>query len=310
MKSKVQNNQLTPIFLKEDPFGKWLKVHNDGGHFVGIKCFRYGKKIERCYCVSDYDRFFDEIYFSAVKQGLRYNALREYLKKSMSEMFPNLKDIDKFVDSHIKRKLHNFYNRIKRFKRKANLNNWNYFITITYDSKKMDADAFRRKLRKCLSNFHSRRNWSYMGVFELSPEENRLHFHALVNIPEGQMVGEIAEERSYSTKKKAMQTANINSFFAERFGRNDFAPLTDEDLKFGHAIEYITKYLNKTNEKIVYSRGIPSEMVVYVENENIATTYSDFVLKFLIFDDAFDSDKRLIKYKPLIFEQTTFFDCC
>lgn len=41
-----------------------------------------------------------------------------------------------------------------------------------------------------------------MGVFEYSPKENRLHFHALMQIPEGQIPGEIEVVKDYSKKTR------------------------------------------------------------------------------------------------------------
>lgn len=283
--------EYVPYNSGDDSFGYLLKVYNDGSHYVGTNIFQSShKKNSIIQSKNTYiDSLFDTIYFDAVKQGLRYNALKLHLISELKKEYPLLQNIEKYVEEKLKQKLHNFYSRLKRFKRKANLNKWNYFVTLTYDSKKMDADSFRFKVRKCLSNLHCRRNWKYMGVFELSPEENRLHFHALMYIPDGEMVGEIVEETSYSTKKKQMQTAHINSFFAKRFGRNDFSALSENDLKFGHAVEYITKYLNKTNERILYSRDIPSEFAMYVYKDDIASEYHDFLMKYVLFDDVIDN---------------------
>ena len=214
MRKKTIKNELTLSKFVNDPFGSYMKVYNDGHHFVATQSIHYNKKkIAKRRETNDADKLFDELYFSAVKQNLKYGELRVFLKNGMLEQYPNFENIDNYIEEHIQRKIHNFYSRMKRFKRKANLNKWNYFVTLTYDDKKMDADTFKRKLRKCLSNLHCRRNWRYMGVFELSPTENRLHFHALMYIPKGEMLGEITEEKSYSTKKHAMQIAHINRLY-------------------------------------------------------------------------------------------------
>ena len=41
----------------------------------------------------------------------------------------------------------------------------------------------------------------------------------------------------------------------DRFGRNEFEELDNGPL-FGHALAYIMKYLEKTGERIMYSRGL------------------------------------------------------
>ena len=313
MKKNKKEIELTPIRDFFDPFGKWCKVYSDGNHFVGTMTKHHDKKYQKQIKITDETRFFDELYIIACKNGLTHKALYDFMKDNMLDKFPYMEnEIDAFVEKHIKMKIHNFYSRIKRFKRKAYLNKWNKFVTITYDDKKHTAESFKRTLRKCLSNLHCRRGWNYMGVFEYAPETQRLHFHALMYIPDGQMVGEIVEKQDYSTAQKKMQKTLINTFFEKKFGRNDFEDLTEEDIKHGHALEYLTKYLHKTNEKIVYSRGIPTELSMYIENTDIVTEFVDYVLKFVLFDDCI-CDCKYTPYKPPRYEQSNIFElglCC
>lgn len=308
----VKDNDLIPTRLLFDPFGSRMKVYHDGHHFVGIKQFFHEKKKHdyRYEENKELNEYFDYLYFTAIRLSLTHQALRNYLFTEIQNVFPDLDDLENYVENRISQKIHNFYSRLKRFKRKANLNKWNYFVTLTYDSAKMDEFTFRRKLRKCLCNLHCRKGWKYMGVFERSPVEDRLHFHALIYIPDGAMIGDIVEERSYSTKKKAMQVAHINSFFAKKFGRNDFAHLDENDIKFGGTIEYITKYLHKTNEKIVYSRGIPTELHLFIKTKDIATEYLDFVVKYVLFDDCISSDGICKGKKDIRYKQLTFYNDC
>ena len=85
----------------------------------------------------------------------------------------------------MERKKRNMIVRRTRLARKINLGTWNYFCTFTYDSSKHTEETFRKKLKNALSLFSSRKNWMYMGVWEKSPKNHRLHFHGLFNIPEG-----------------------------------------------------------------------------------------------------------------------------
>ncbi len=41
-----------------------------------------------------------------------------------------------------------------------------------------------------------------MGVFEEGFENGTLHFHALLYVPENEMIGEFVAKREYSTKRK------------------------------------------------------------------------------------------------------------
>ena len=54
-----------------------------------------------------------------------------------------------------------------------------YLATFTYDSKKHTEESFKKGLRSCLSTFAKRRGWKYMGVWERSPQKQRLHFHGI-----------------------------------------------------------------------------------------------------------------------------------
>ena len=103
-----------------------------------------------------------------------------YIKAGMVKVFPEYEELDDSIDEKIKRKRNNWQHRKKRFCRKAYLNRWNRFLTITYDDKKHTEETFRKKLRKCLSNLHTRRGWKYM-------QAGRLQYRAgknASNIPE------------------------------------------------------------------------------------------------------------------------------
>ena len=130
-----------------------------------------------------------------------------------------------------------------------------------------------------------------MGVFERAPVTGRLHFHALMNIPEGQMVGDIEERRDYSTKSHKMQLTHCNTFFESRFGRNDFAPISSGELRFGNTLKYILKYLEKSEERIIYSRGIPTEFLAVINDNDVICEVIDFVKKFILFDDVIDYER-------------------
>lgn len=135
-----------------------------------------------------------------------------------------------------------------------------------------------------------------MGVFEEAPETGRLHFHGLLYVPEGEMIGVITEKKDYSTAQGKMQISHENSFFEEGFGRNDFTELSKMQLKYGHTLEYIVKYIGKTGERIVYSRGIPTEVYMKLTDENIITEFTDYVEKFVLFDNVIDWERDILHY--------------
>jgi len=136
-----------------------------------------------------------------------------------------------------------------------------------------------------------------MGVFERAPETGRLHFHGLLYIPDGEIIGEINERTDYSTAKHTMQTTHENTFFEETFGRNDFCEVTEMELKKGQRINYILKYIEKTGERIVYSRGIPSEVYAKLGNDDIITEFTDFVTKYVLFDSVIDWERDVLRHR-------------
>ena len=283
---------------------QFFKVYHDGGHFVGTLLVNgqvrsHTKKIK-----TSLDEEFDKFFLEGLQKNLRRNALFIYIKTELQKSFGEISTLDDYLTEKIKVKFANISKRLKRFVRKAKLNKWTHFVTLTYDDKKCNEFEFRKKLKKCLANFHTRHGWKYMGVFERSPENNRLHFHGLFFIPKNEMVGSLEEIRDYSTVQKKMQITHSNSFFAETFGRNDFDPLFDIDVKKGKAIDYIIKYIAKSGEKILYSRGIPSAFLMKLNYKNIASVFFDFVCKFVLFDDIIDYEKDVLRLKK------TYKQCC
>ena len=293
-------NYLQPTFFDEPERpkkrkGEFCRVYNDGGHYIAVPLHkRREKDICRRRVESDLREIFDALYFYAIKEGKSKDETRAFLQDNLAHLFPDDNALNDFIDVNIKRRLNNLHNRKKRAYRKANLNRWTHFITITYDNEKHTEQEFRAKLRKCLCNLHTRRGWRYMGVFERAPETGRLHFHALLYVPDGEMIGEISEKQDYSTKKHRMQTTHENSFFAEKFGRNDFEEL--KPAMRGECVGYILKYLEKTGERITYSRGIPAELYIQIDKRDVITEMRDFVLKYVLFDDVIDWETDIKNY--------------
>jgi len=273
------------------------KIYNDGSHFIAFEkpsLKRKLKKGRRLNKSSDLDKAFDEFYFLALKDGLSLEEQKSFIKDRIAEQFGRVGEIlDNYIEQRFAVKLKNIALRKKRFQRKAFLNQWNYFVTFTYNDKLQTEESFRLKLRKALSNFSTRRGWRFMGVWEYGVKEKRLHFHALMYIPDGQMVGYIREVKEYSKRLHKMKIRHENSFFL-KFGINDFAYIGKDAISKGKTLDYILKYISKTDDKIVYSRGIPSEFVEEIEETDVVTEMEDFVIKYILFDDIFDSEHRRV----------------
>lgn len=267
------------------------KVYNDGGCYIAIPPVTGQKKHKKVLHFRTFkDDLFDQFYLSGLKLNLTGKDLSEHILNGLRQVFPNDWTLRDFVSSSLNRISKNLFARKKRFRRKAFLNTWNYFVTITYSDELQSEESFKKRLKKCLSNLHTRRGWLYMGVFERGPKTGRLHFHALMYIPEGEMICDLYQKRKYSTEKHKMVETHVHPFFEERFGENDFAELSDAELRRGNTMQYLLKYISKSDERIMYSRGIPTEIYVPIAQDDIICEIVDFVTKYILFNDVIDDE--------------------
>ena len=86
------------------------------------------------------------------------------------------------------------------------------------------------------------------------------------------MVGEIVETKDYSTKDHRMQTAHQNTYFLERYGRNDFQAL-GSPMEVQHSLGYLMKYIEKSGERLIYGGGLPTYFVSDVMDEDVICPY-------------------------------------
>ena len=172
---------------------------------------------------------------------------KKLIIEDMLPYFEKREFCESYVQTQMERKLRNIICRRVRMVRKANLINFNYFCTFTYDDKLHDEYSFRKKLKNALSLFSSRKDWKYMGVWERAPETKRLHFHGMFKIPDGTMPGELFEHSDYNINSHKRTTTVQNSYFNERFGRSDFKKIEHRN-KMSDGITYLMKYIEKICE--------------------------------------------------------------
>ena len=238
-------------------------------------------------CTDKRDREFEEAFAYRINKKYIFEPKAKRRKILCKELRPYCKDdseTELFVELNLRRKQKNLIARRIRMTRKANLQAFNYFVTLTYGSAIHTEDSFRKKLRTTLSHFCDRKGWRYMGVWERSPEKKRLHFHGIFYIPDGTLSGEMEDINSFNFTTRRRQITKQNSFFAKRFGRNDFEKIEDKN-RLGDALAYIMKYIEKSGEKIVYSRGLAQFFISDVMDEDIVCLYGMEEQKFLLYDD-------------------------
>lgn len=216
---------------------------------------------------------------------LKPKERKEIITDNMLSYFNNPLHCQLYVEAQFARKHRNLVTRRVRMCRKANLANFNYFCTFTYDDKLHTEQTFKKKLKTCLRNMCHRKNWRYMGIWERAPKTNRLHFHGLFKIPDGMLPGILEEIKDYDTRQHKMQISIQSSYFNERFGRSDFKEIDENEKRLGNALAYIMKYIEKTGEKIVYSKGLPQYFISDILDEDVITTIGQEDKKLLLFDN-------------------------
>lgn len=225
---------------------------------------------------------FDKFYADSLK--LSKTARKRFITEGMRPFFKSDEATENYVTLNMERKYRNLVARRIRLTRKVNLQNFNYFVTLTYNDAIHTETTFKKKLRNTLSHFCSRSGWKYVGVWERSPQKQRLHFHGIFYIPDGTLPGIMEEKDSYSFSERKRQITHQNDYFNTQFGRNDFRRI-ETRTHIGEAIAYILKYIEKSGEKIVYSRGLPQYFISDIMDDDIAGRIGVEDKKLLLFDD-------------------------
>ena len=218
-----------------------------------------------------FDRAFEEV--SA--QGYQGDDLRENLQLLLmnDDRFGAISEPAAdalWIDEESRRCEFNCFQRQKRFRKKAYMNGYNYFVTFTYDDKKTSRNAFEKGIKKALENLTFTYGWRYQGCPEEGEEGGRLHYHYLVKIPKRAsgmaMPGYFYARSQYSKKRRRHEVLTSNSFF-DKWGNNEFKAIEAGGQDYTHAVNYICKYLGKGGHRAIYSRNIADECVMVVDTE-------------------------------------------
>lgn len=109
---------------------------------------------------------------------------------------------------------------------------------------------------------------------------------------------------TYSFSEHKRQITIQNMYFADRFGRNDFEKIAHRS-RLGDAMAYILKYIEKSGERIVYSKGLPQFFISDIMDEDVICTIGMEDQKLLLFDDfsCWDEGCYMGKVSPEVIAQ-------
>ena len=118
------------------------------------------------------------------------------------------------------------------------------------------------------------------------------------------MPGILYEKEDYNFNTHRRQTTVQNSYFNEHFGRCDFEPI-DDKARMGDAMAYIMKYIEKTGEKIVYSKGLPMYFISDILDDDVVCRIGMEDQKLLLFDNfsCWDEGVYIGEVSPAVIKQ-------
>jgi len=259
------------------------KVYREGFHYVAIP-YKANPSAKKRGGAKDTETDEKKKAFETANKSAKAKGKKKRAKELIEELRPHFETEEQtaeFVRAEMERTERNRMVRWLRLQRKIDLGEWDYFCTFTYDDKKHTEESFRAKLSDTFKKLRQRYGWEYLGVWERAPETDRLHFHGLFYTPK--MKGELVERRDYSTKEHRMQTTLKNTYFTERFGRNDFDLISKADL--AHTATYLMKYIEKSGERIVCSKGVKTYFVSDILEDDVICTIGNEDRKLLLFDN-------------------------
>ena len=263
-----------------------VKVRFDGSHFIGSlpspsrgSTGGYREKTRKI-------ELFEQFYHEARKKNIPDRKICEYVENRIMQEC-DIEDwlLQDEVKALYKRHVTNLHKRIRRYEDKLFWLDPNYYVTFTYSDAKETRESFEARLLKTFSNFKTRHGWLCIVVPEEGKKNGRLHYHCFLKIPKNGMVGELFLNCKYSSKSRKREYFTDNTYFSARFGQSDWHKITRADLVGGGLRSYLTKYLSKSENKIFYSRGIPTELEMVIDTESdVFCTYYDFGFKTILFD--------------------------
>lgn len=265
---------------------KDAKIYNDGNHFIAIppENFTSGKHKKQPPKATTQDtkkQAFETAYTESM--SLPKRERKKYIAERLQGEFETAEQAMAYTEQNIERKKTNAAKRYTRLWRKVRLQQWNYFITFTFDGNKHTEESFKKTLQNTLKHLVSRKEWKYIGVWERGKDTGRLHFHGIFVIPENAMIGTLEQITDYDTRKHRKQTTFQNTHFLNKFGRNDFKDICEKNVE--RSVKYLLKYIEKSGERLVYGGDLPTYIKSSILDEDIVCPTGIDDKKVILFDD-------------------------
>ena len=189
-------------------------------------------------------------------------------------------------------------------------NNFNYFVTFTFDASKINRSNFnvcKNKILNAFDNFKHRYDseFKYILVPELHKNGIAIHFHGLIYTTNFEFCKKLYFSKDYFTN------VYRHEFFFKRFGANCFIPIVNSSERVAF---YITKYISKSNVRVFsnsyfVSKGLNRSTTLISSN---LKEFKDFIINDVLQGSrpSFYND-FLVKYKISFEDLNKFYknDC-
>ena len=132
------------------------KVYSDGSHHIAIlpqpNTQRKSEKKSKVSTVEEIElkEKFEQAYAETKSKG--YKQKSKEILDIVASNFADKEQAEAFVEKHMERKERNVKEKRKRLSRKVNTNDWNYFVTLTYDDKLHTEETFEKGVRNFLKH--------------------------------------------------------------------------------------------------------------------------------------------------------------